>query len=322
MHHKRQFLKHFGVLMTNNTLFWSFYVSFCTFYASLRLKKTVFTRLLKKANNHSSIILNHLKGLHSFAFFFQSLIPRPQSLTPNLQSLTPNPLTNMMIQSKTNNHLSLILNHLYGLHNFAFYILIFDFSLQSLTPNPQPLTPDPWPLTPNAIVRKYLRAEKLLYNCREDSTTIESSLQINLFMQNKANFQKVKLNVNKVLTRGYDQLDTWSIRKTKPIQSQSKPIQSQLKPIKCQNKPNSNPIQTQLFALPSEEYHCSIEDLFGRLDLLDKDVAVFNGAGVLFAEVIAVNDDMLLKPDRCRIHVYHPVVKLEFVKNDLSIILG
>jgi hypothetical protein len=52
-------------------------------------------------------------------------------------------------------------------------------------------------------------------------------------MQNKANFKKVKLNVNKVLTRGYDQLDTWSIRKTKPIQSQSKPIQSQLKPIKA-----------------------------------------------------------------------------------------
>jgi hypothetical protein len=67
----------------------------------------------------------------------------------------------------------------------------------------------------------------------------------NLFMQNKANFRKVKLNVNNVLTRNYDQMDTWSIRKTKPIQSQSKPIQSQLKPIKanskpilCQNKPN------------------------------------------------------------------------------------
>ncbi len=61
-------------------------------------------------------------------------------------------------------------------------------------------------------------------------------------MQNKANFQKVKFNVNKVLTRDYDQMDTWSIRKTKPIQSQSKPIQSQLKPIKA----NSKPIQRQL----------------------------------------------------------------------------
>ncbi len=201
-----------GVLMTNKALFWSFYanfcafyVSFCAFYASLRLIRTVFTRLLKKANNHS---------------YSLPLIPGPQSLTHN-------PLTNMMIQSKTNNHLSLILNHLYGLHNFAFYILIFDFSLQ--------------PLPPNVIVYKYLRAEKLLYICRELSTSVESSLQIKLFMQNKANFRKVKLNVNKVLTMGYDRMDTWSIRKTKPIQSQLKPIQSQLKPIKCQNKPNSNP---------------------------------------------------------------------------------
>jgi len=63
-------------------------------------------------------------------------------------------------------------------------------------------------------------------------------------MQNKANFQKVKLNVTEVLTRGYQQMDTWSIRKTKPIQSQSKPIQSQLKPIQSQLKP----IQTQFKA--------------------------------------------------------------------------
>ncbi len=139
-----------------------------------------------------------------------------------------------------------------GLHNFAFYILIFDFPLQSLIPrpqslipNPSPLIPEPWPLPPNVIVHKYLRAEKLLYNCREDSTTIESSLQINLFMQNKANFQKVKLNVNKVLTKDYDQMDTWSIRKTKPIQTQykpnSNPIKAKTNPIQTQNKPNSCP---------------------------------------------------------------------------------
>ncbi len=90
-----------------------------------------------------------------------------------------------------------------------------------------------------------LRAYNALYNCRETFTTVMSALQINLFMQNKANFRKVKLNVNNVLTRDYEQMDTWSIGKTKPIQSQSKPIKankSQLKPIKCQNKANSNPI--------------------------------------------------------------------------------
>jgi len=92
----------------------------------------------------------------------------------------------MMIQSKTNNHLSLII----------------------------------W--------------LGVLYNCRDTSTTIESSLQIKLFMQNKANFRKSQMNVNKVLTKNYEILDTWWSGKTKPIQSQ-------LKPIKCQNKPNTKP---------------------------------------------------------------------------------
>ncbi len=45
-------------------------------------------------------------------------------------------------------------------------------------------------------------------------------------MQNKANFKKVKLNVSTVNTKDYDQMDTWSIRKTKPIQSQLKPIKA------------------------------------------------------------------------------------------------
>jgi len=70
-------------------------------------------------------------------------------------------------------------------------------------------------------------------------------------MQNKANFQKVKFNVNKVLTRDYDQMDTWSIRKTKPIKSQFKansnpikantnPKQSQIKPKQSQIKPKQS----------------------------------------------------------------------------------
>jgi hypothetical protein len=49
-----------------------------------------------------------------------------------------------------------------------------------------------------------------------------------LFLQNEPKFRKVKLNVNKVLTRNYDQMDTWSIRITKPIKANK----SQLKPIK------------------------------------------------------------------------------------------
>ena len=49
-----------------------------------------------------------------------------------------------------------------------------------------------------------LRRCKALYICRDSSTGIESSLQIKLFMQNKAKFRKVKLNVNKVLTKDYE----------------------------------------------------------------------------------------------------------------------
>jgi hypothetical protein len=125
--------------------------------------------------------------------------------------LPDNSLPNMMIQSKTNNHLSLILNHLYGPHSFAFYILIFDF------PSRIPL------MSLSASTYVHIRH---LYNCKEAFTDVMSALQINLFMQNKANFRKVKLNVNKVLTRNYDRMDTWSIRKTKPIQSQLKPIKA------------------------------------------------------------------------------------------------
>ena len=57
-------------------------------------------------------------------------------------------------------------------------------------------------------------------------------------MQNKANFRKVKFDVTEVLTKNYDQLDTWSIRKTKPIKANSKPIKANPKPIQSQYRPN------------------------------------------------------------------------------------
>jgi hypothetical protein len=61
---------------------------------------------------------------------------------------------------------------------------------------------------------------RYLYNCKEAFTDVMSALQIKLSMQNKAKFRKVKLNVNKVLTKDYDKKDTWSIMKK---QSQTKP---------------------------------------------------------------------------------------------------
>ena len=103
-----------------------------------------------------------------------------------------------------------------------------------------PLTPDPWPLTPNAIVRKDLRVYKLLYNCKETFTDVMSALQNNLFMQNKANFRKVELNVNKVLSKVYEKRILGGHGKTKPIQTQYKPNTN---PIQTQYKPNSKPIK-------------------------------------------------------------------------------
>ncbi len=42
-------------------------------------------------------------------------------------------------------------------------------------------------------------------------------------MQNEPKFRKVKLNVNKVLTRDYVQMDTWSIRKNEPKTNPNEP---------------------------------------------------------------------------------------------------
>ncbi len=59
---------------------------------------------------------------------------------------------------------------------------------------------NPWLINdlqlPPPVRRRYLCAYKApcktLYNCRETFTDVMSALQINLFMQNKANFRKVK----------------------------------------------------------------------------------------------------------------------------------
>jgi hypothetical protein len=85
-------------------------------------------------------------------------------------------------------------------------------------------------------------------NYKYASTLVESALQIHLFMQNKAKFRKVKLNVNKVLTMDYEQMDTWSIGKNKP----------NTKPIQTQNKAKTNPIQTQTNPFSQGQNQCSL----------------------------------------------------------------
>ena len=118
---------------------------------------------------------------------------------------------------------------------FTFSTLNFKFSLQPLTPRPSSLTPDPWPLT---STKDYVRKNIL-------------------FMQNKPNFRKVKLNVTKVLAKDYDQLDTWSIgknkAKTNPIQTQTNPIKANKTPKQTQFKPKQTQFQNveRLLALES-----------------------------------------------------------------------
>ncbi len=95
-----------------------------------------------------------------------------------------------------------------GFRNFAFYTLHFDF-----------------PLPP-------------LYKCRENSTNRL------LFMQNKPNFRKTKMNLNSVKTTVYENETAFRVRKNKPnsnpIQAKTNPIQTQFKPKQTQNKPNQS----------------------------------------------------------------------------------
>jgi len=67
----------------------------------------------------------------------------------------------------------------------------------------------------------------------------------NLFLKNKANFQKTQMNVNKEISKDYVVMDTWWNGKK---QSQTKPNKAKTNPIlaqKCRNKSKTNPNQAQ-----------------------------------------------------------------------------
>ncbi len=110
----------------------------------------------------------------------------------------------------------------------------------------------------NLRLIKDLRAYKVLYNCRDTFTDVMSALQIRPFMQNKANFRKSQMNVNKVLTKDYEKKTLGERGKNK---ANTNPIQTQYKansnPIQSQNKPNTKPNkanQTQ-FSYPKLTLH-------------------------------------------------------------------
>jgi len=55
------------------------------------------------------------------------------------------------------------------------------------------------------------------------STSVEDSLQIDLFMQNKPNFRKAKMNVNIYYTKAYNKETAFKRRKNKPNSNPNKP---------------------------------------------------------------------------------------------------
>jgi hypothetical protein len=63
-------------------------------------------------------------------------------------------------------------------------------------------------------------------------------------MQNEPKFRKVKFNVNKVITKDYDLMDTWSIRKnepkTNPNEPKTNPIKLNIMPKQTQNEPKQS----------------------------------------------------------------------------------
>jgi len=66
-------------------------------------------------------------------------------------------------------------------------------------------------------------------------TVVEESLQINLFLQNKANFRKSQMNVTNLITADY-------VKRTLSQRGKNK---ANSKPIQTQFKPNTNPKQSQ-----------------------------------------------------------------------------
>ena len=61
---------------------------------------------------------------------------------------------------------------------------------------------------------------------RHTSTTVEDSLQINLFLQNKPKVKKAQIHVSSFITSNYVKVDNWLNRKNEPNQTQTKPILS------------------------------------------------------------------------------------------------
>ena len=67
------------------------------------------------------------------------------------------------------------------------------------------------------------------------------------FFTKRTQIPKSQVNVNKVITKGYDKMDTWSIRKnepkTNPNEPKTNPIKAQKMPKQTQNEPKQTQFQ-------------------------------------------------------------------------------
>jgi len=79
-----------------------------------------------------------------------------------------------------------------------------------------------------------------------------------LFMQNKANLRKAKMNISSVLTVDYENKYNWTLGENKPnsnpIQTQYEPNQSQSNPISLLPKSSKLPLPTLCCAFHNTRY--------------------------------------------------------------------
>jgi hypothetical protein len=82
----------------------------------------------------------------------------------------------------------------------------------------------------------------LIYAIRSTKDYVRKN---NLFMQNEPKFRKSQMNVTALLTRKYDQMDTWSIRKNEPKTNPNEPKTNSNLAQKTTQRTQTNPKQTQ-----------------------------------------------------------------------------
>jgi len=142
------------------------------------------------------------------------------------------------------------------------------------------------------------------YKCRAIITYVVRALQISLFMQNKANFVKAQMNVNKAITRDYENRTLSGSGKNK---ANSKPIKANLLNAQmnvnkvltkdyenksnwaiCENKPNIKPKQTQTNPISKAKkcYRCCTS--FVRVEITNRRRSLRPWVLMFFARLILV----------------------------------